>query len=113
MFTMADAKDGREAAWLFKLAADQGDASAQVGLGNLAQTQMDNVYAADKPRSLVHDRNCGADGLDGSSRASGPLVNRRSDELHQQLPPDGVLSATSINLSIHQTTRTGVGTISK
>jgi TPR repeat protein len=37
MFTMADAKDDREAACLFKLAADQGDASAQVSLGNLAK----------------------------------------------------------------------------
>jgi TPR repeat protein len=42
-------KDEGEAARLFKLAADQGDASAQLSLGNLAQTQIDDLYAADQP----------------------------------------------------------------
>jgi TPR repeat protein len=41
-------KDDGKAARLFKLAADQGDASAQVSLGNLAQTQIDDLYAADQ-----------------------------------------------------------------
>jgi TPR repeat protein len=39
-------KDDGAAARLFKLAADRGDASAQVSLGNLAKTQIDNLYAA-------------------------------------------------------------------
>jgi TPR repeat protein len=54
IFTMADAKDDREAARLFKLAADQGNATGQTNLGVFYETGRGGLPKDDREAARLY-----------------------------------------------------------